>query len=210
MAITYPLALPTHTGIAKIDLRAVQVTAMTMSPFTYKQQVVVHPGQRWEAEISLPPMKRSDAEAWVGWLLSLRGRSGTFLLGDPLATSPIGHGGDSGTGIKVEGGSQTGDSLNIDGCTANQATWLAAGDYIQLGSGSSSQLYKVTQTASSDSAGNATLQIWPELRSSPADNATVTVNSPKGLFRLATNEVNWSINEASVFGVTFPAVEVIT
>lgn len=207
MAISYPLALPTHTGIAKIDLRAVQVTAMTMSPFTYKQQVVVHPGQRWEAEISLPPMKRADAEAWVGWLLSLRGRSGTFLLGDPLATSPIGNGG--GTPL-VQGADQTGSTLVIDGCTASQSTYLAAGDYIQLGSGASSQLYKVTQTASSDIAGNATLEIWPELRSSPADNATITVDAPKGLFRLSTNEVNWSINEASVFGVTFPAVEVIT
>lgn len=207
MAITYPLDLPSHTGIAKIDLRAVQVTAMTMSPFTYRQQVVVHPGQRWEAEISLPPMKRADAEAWVGWLLALRGRSGTFLLGDPLATSPIGNGG--GTPL-VQGADQTGSTLVIDGCTASQSTYLAAGDYIQLGSGASSQLYKVTQTASSDIAGNATLEIWPELRSSPADNATITVDAPKGLFRLSTNEVNWSINEASVFGVTFPAVEVIT
>jgi len=208
MAITYPLNLPSHTGIAKIDLRAVQVTAMTMSPFTYKQQVVVHPGQRWEAEITLPPMKRSDAEAWVGWLLSLRGRSGTFLLGDPLATSPIGNGG--GATIRVDGADQTGSTLAVDGATPNQGTWLAAGDYIQLGSGASSQLYKVTQDASSDSLGNATLEIWPELRSTPANNAVVTVDAPKGLFRLSTNEVNWSINEASIFGVTFPAVEVIT
>jgi len=207
MAITYPLDLPTHTGIAKIDLRAVQVTSMTMSPFTYRQQVVVHPGQRWEAEISLPPMKRSDAENWVGWLLSLRGRSGTFLLGDPLATSPIGESG--GTPI-VRGADQTGDALTIDGCTTNQSKWLARGDYIQLGSGASSQLYKVTKDATTDSFGATTLEIWPELRSSPADNATVTVDAAKGLFRLSTNEINWSINEASVFGVTFPAVEVIS
>lgn len=207
MAITYPLDLPSHTGIAKIDLRAVQVTAMTMSPFTYRQQVVVHPGQRWEAEISLPPMKRADAEQWVGWLLSLRGRVGTFLLGDPLASSPIGEGG--GTPI-VRGADQTGDSITIDGCTANQSKWLARGDYIQLGSGASSQLYKVTQDATTDSFGATTLEIWPELRSSPTDNSTVTVDAPKGLFRLSTNEINWSINEASVFGVTFPAVEVIS
>lgn len=207
MAITYPLALPTHTGIAQIQLRAVQVTAMTMSPFTYKQQVVVHPGQRWEAEISLPPMKRSDAEAWIGWLLALRGRSGTFLLGDPLASSPIGNGG--GTPV-VLGDNQTGSTLNISGCALSQSTWLAAGDYIQLGTLASSQLYKVTQDASSDGAGNATLEIWPELRSSPDNDEAVYVNSAKGLFRLSTNEVNWSINEASVFGLTFPAVEVIT
>lgn len=207
MAITYPINLPTHTGIAKIDLRAVQATSMTMSPFTYRQQVVVHPGQRWEAEISLPPMKRSDAEDWVGWLLSLRGRVGTFLLGDPLASTPIGEGG--GTPI-VRGADQTGDTLTIDGCTTSTSKWLARGDYIQLGSGSSSQLYKVTQDATTDSFGATTLEIWPELRSSPADNATVTVDAAKGLFRLSTNEINWSINEASVFGVTFPAVEVIS
>jgi hypothetical protein len=207
MAITYPLALPTHTGIRSINLRAVQQTGMTMSPFTYKQQVVVHPGQRWEAEITLPVMQRTNAEAWVGWLLSLRGRSGTFLLGDPLATSPIGNGG--GTPV-VKGASQTGSTLLIDGCTASQSSYLAAGDYIQLGSAASSQLYKVTQTAASDGSGNATLEIWPDLRSSPADNATITVNATKGLFRLATNETDWSINEASIFGLTFPAIEVIT
>jgi hypothetical protein len=36
------------------------------------------------------------------------------------------------------------------------------------------------------------------------------VNATKGLFRLATNETDWSINEASIFGLTFPAIEVIT
>ena len=207
MAITYPLALPSHTGIRSINLRAVQTVGMTMSPFTYKQQTVVHPGQRWEAEITLPAMQRTNAEAWIGWLLSLRGRSGTFLLGDPLATSPIGNGG--GTPV-VKGASQTGSTLLIDGCTASQSSYLAAGDYIQIGAAASSQLYKVTQVSASDGSGNATLEIWPELRSSPADNASITVSSAKGLFRLSTNEVDWSINEASMFGMTFPAVEAIT
>ena len=68
----------------------------------------------------------------------------------------------------------------------------------------------MTQTAASNGGGVATLEIWPELRSSPANNAAITVDSPKGLFRLSTNEVDWSINEASIFGLTFPAVEVIT
>ena len=110
----------------------------------------------------------------------------------------------------MKGASQTGATLLIDGCTASQSSYLAAGDYIQIGATASSQLYKVTQTAASDGSGNATLEIWPELRSSPADNAAITVNSAKGIFRLSTNEVDWSINEASIFGLTFPAVEAIT
>ena len=42
MAISYPRDLPTATGIANITLRAVNQTAMTMSPFTYKQQIHNH------------------------------------------------------------------------------------------------------------------------------------------------------------------------
>jgi hypothetical protein len=52
------------------------------SPFTFKGQAHAYAGQMWEADITLPTMKRSDAEQWVSWLISLRGQLGTFLLGD--------------------------------------------------------------------------------------------------------------------------------
>ena len=84
MAETYPLALPTHTGIAQIRLLARDVVGISTSPFNLKQQVYRHQGQRWEADITLPPMSRADAEQWAAFLLRLRGSYGTFLLGDPL------------------------------------------------------------------------------------------------------------------------------
>jgi hypothetical protein len=46
-----------------------------------------------------------------------------------------------------------------------------------------------------------------ELR--PADAATVVVANAKGVFRLATNETNWSINEVTHYGLSFAAVEAI-
>ena len=131
MAITYPLNLPTNIGFANITLRAVNQTAMTMSPFTYKQQIYNHSGQRWEAECQIPPLKRDDAEGWIAFLLSLRGQGGTFLLGDPLGATARGTLG--GTPV-VNGAAQIGASLNIDGCTVSVTNWLKAGDYIQLGS----------------------------------------------------------------------------
>lgn len=207
MAVSYPLAFPTHTGVRSVNLRAVQAQGMTQSIFTYKQQVVSHDGARWEAEISLPPMSRQNAEAWLGWLLSLRGQVGTFLMGDPAGATPMGEAG--GTPL-VNGASQTGSSLVVDGATPSQSSWLRAGDYFQLGSAASSKLYKVTQDVVTDGGGSATLEIWPNLRSSPSDNDALTVTGAKGLFRSSRKDVEWSVNEAMQYGVTFPVIEAIT
>ena len=65
MPILYPRALPTHTGIRNITLRAVNVTAVSESVFTLRQQIYKHTGERWEAEITLPAMARASAEQWV-------------------------------------------------------------------------------------------------------------------------------------------------
>lgn len=206
MAISYPLTLPSHTGIAQINFRAINTVGMSMSPFTYAQQVVAHSGQRWEADITLPSMKRADAEQWIAWLVSLRGQLGTFTLGDPTGATPRGSAG--GTPV-VNGAGQVGGTLAIDGCTASQTGWLKAGDYIQLGSGTTATLHKVLQDADSDGSGNVSLDIWPYIRSAPTDGSTVATSNTVGKFRLASNEQNWSINEASIYGMTFGAVEAI-
>ena len=90
MAIAYPLSIPTAIGIEQIELRANNVVAVSESPFTFVQQTVVHSGQRWEASVTIPPVRRDLAEPWIAFLLSLQGRRGTFLLGDPNMATPRG------------------------------------------------------------------------------------------------------------------------
>jgi hypothetical protein len=206
MAVTYPLALPTTTGIAKIRISANNVVGISQSPFTAKQQVYKYTGQFWEAEISLPPMKRVDAEYWISFLLKLNGSYGTFLLGDPNGATARGVA--TGTPL-VKGASQTGNELITDGWTTSTTGILKAGDYIQLGIGLDSKLHKVLDDVNSNSSGEATLTLWPDLRSAPADNLAITVSGAKGLFRLATNLSDWDVNEASIYGMTFPAREVV-
>jgi len=206
MAITYPLTLPSHTGIRNITLRAVNTVGMSMSPFTYQQQAVAHAGQRWEVDVTLPAMNRADAEQWVAFLVSLRGRFGTFTLGDPVGASPRGSAG--GTPL-VNGASQIGGTLNIDGCTASQTGWLKAGDYIQLGSGGGATLHKVLADVDSNGSGQVAADIWPYIRTAPSDNATVVVTNTVGRFRLASDEQNWSIRETALYGITFGGVEAI-
>jgi len=206
MAISYPLSLPTAAGIAKVRLTANSIVGISSSPFTAKQQVYKYPGQFWEADITLPPMKRVDAEYWISFLLKLGGSYGTFLLGDPNAATPRGVA--TGTPL-VNGASQTGQELVTDGWTTSTTGILKAGDYIQLGSASSAQLYKVLDDVNSNGSGQATLTIYPDLRSSPSDNATITVSNAKGVFRLSNGQQAWDINEASVYGITFPAREAL-
>ena len=389
MTISYPLSTPTNIGIANITLSAENAVSISQSPFTYQQQVVAHPGQRWAASTSLPPMKRPDAEYWVAFLLSLKGQIGTFLLGDPncvnaqgsatarrnilayseqldnaywnvnggavtanaetapnttmtadtlventvntghyvgrniswvsgttytvsvyvkrpigsarnfritipnaifggvsssaffdtstgavistdggvtATTQSVGNGwfrfsisktatstatddfrfflvlgtnnsnytGDGASSLSfwgaqleigssptayqgvvasygplVNGGSQVGDTLVIDGCSPSVTGFLLPGDYIQLGSSTTTQLYKVLTQVDTDASGNATLDLWPNLRSSPADNSTIIVANTKGRFRLKDNVTQWGINEISSYGITFDCVEAL-
>jgi hypothetical protein len=207
MAISYPRVLPTNIGFAQITLRAVNQTSTTMSPFTYKQQIYNHSGQRWEAECQVPPLKRDDAEEWIAWLLSMRGQGGTFLMGDPLGATARGTLG--GTPV-VNGAAQIGASLNIDGCTVSVTNWLKAGDYIQLGAASTATLHKILQDVNTNASGQATLDIWPSMRTAPTDGATVIISNAVGRFRLNSGQQDWSINNISSYGITFAAVEAIT
>jgi hypothetical protein len=205
MAITYPLTMPV-TGFAAIEFASVNAVAYSVSPFTFKGQAQAWPGQMLRGSVSLPPMVRANAEAWVAFLLSLRGQFGTFLLGDPVGATPRGSAG--GTPL-VNGASQTGETLVLDGATVSQTGWLKAGDYIQLGAGATARLHKVLADANSDGSGNVSLDLWPHIATAPANNAAIVVNDTVGLFKLATNEQSWSINVAQHYGLSFNFAEAI-
>lgn len=194
MALTYPLSTPTTIGIESIELRAVNAVAVSQSPFTYKQQIVNHGGQKWEASVSIPSVRRDKAAEWKAMLVGLKGQTGTFLLGDPDYATPQGT---------VSSCTLTG-SAGDETVTVVMTGTLKAGDYIQLGAGSSARLHQVLL----DQSGDGTLEIWPALRSSYS-GATVTFNNPKGVFRLSNNVTSWSINNASAYGISFEAVEAL-
>ena len=212
MSIVYPLSLPTVTGIRSINLRARNAVGLSRSPFTFKEQVFSHGGQMLEAEINLPPMTRAEGEQWVSFLIKLKGMEGTFLLGDPAAATPRGSAASTPGTPVVSGAGQTGDDLTVSGLPADVDGYLLAGDYIQLGTGISSTLHKVLNDVDTTAGGFATLDLFPAIRTAPSNDApgnVVVVSNAKGVFRLATNETNWSINEVTHYGLTFAAVEAI-
>jgi hypothetical protein len=195
MAISYPLNTPTTIGFESIELRAVNATITSQSPFSYKQQVISHTGQRWEASVSIPSVLRDLAEPWAAFLTALKGQTGTFLLGDPLSATPRGT---------VSSCTLTG-TAGDESVAVTMTGSLLAGDYIQLGSGTTARLHKVLV----DQTGSGTLEIWPALRSTYS-SATVTTTNAKGVFRLNQNMSSWQISNANSYGIAFEAVEAIT
>lgn len=207
MTITYPLTLPDDDKVAAVTWRPVDVVALSASPFSGVAQVYRHPGQWLQADVTLVPMKRADAEAWVAFFLKLKGAYGTFLLRPPEAKTQLG----AMAGAPACDGTQAAaaETLLVRDLTPNASNVWKAGDWIGLAQGgTTARLHKVLHDVSADAGGKATLDIWPALRTSYAALAAIAYSQPKGAFRL-TGNVPYDIGEALIYGFGFSAAEAL-
>jgi len=200
MTISYPVTMPTTPGFVSSRFWLRSNTTVFTSPISKVEQVLERQGARWAAEYVLPPMKRATAAAWVAFLVSLRGRRGTFYGFDPDAKTMLGTA--TGT-ILVNGSSQTGNALAVDGLSAGGT--ILMGSYIQVGL----YLYMVVEDATANGSGEVTLSIEPALRTSPGNNDSVTVTNPKCIMRLTEDDVSWDADRCSKFGIQFSAIEAL-
>lgn len=207
MTITYPLTFPA-VGITNSTIRLIRAISMSESPFTFAQQTYKFAGERWEGEVTFKPVRRADAAEIQAFMGELYGRYGTFLYGDPDFLKQGLRGAGGGTPL-VNGASQTGNTMTIDGLPNTTTNVYRKGDYFQLGTGTAARLYMITQDISSNGSGQATLQFVPALRVSPADNQAITFTGAKGLFRAAENMAQWDSNYAMIYGISFPFTEVV-
>ena len=145
-------------------------TAQFESPLSGDVQRLELAGARWFAEYTFRQTTAAEVGALQAFLVKLRGRANTFNGYDPDRTTPLGTA--SGTPL-VNGADQTGGSLITDGW-ANSQVVLKQGDYFSV----NSELKMVTADVTSDGSGNATITFEPVLRTSPADNAAITLSNP--------------------------------
>lgn len=170
-------------GIQNINMSLRSAVSASSSPFTYNQQVYVHQGVVWMAEVTLPPLTRNEAKAVEGFLAGLRGGSATFKLGNPLHNT-IGAGSISGA---------IGDTT----VTAS-ISGAVVGDYFEF----SDHLYIIT------SINGSSYGIMPPLRNT-ASSSTVDFTYPKGTWRLSTNEINFNIAVDGIHSFTLPIIEAL-
>ncbi len=83
------------------------------------------------------------------------------------------------------------------------------GDYIEIGTLLLTRLYKVLNDLNADGSGDAVIDIWPDLQVSPGDSDPLTTTQANGLFRLSSNEMPYSINEAMHYGIVIAAMSVV-
>lgn len=177
-------------------------TQIFTSPLARSTQTFELGGPRWCARYTLRPMLRADAMLWKAFLLQLKGRVNTFYAYDPDCKEPRGVA--TGTPL-VKGAGQTGTSLLIDGCTPNVTGWLLAGDYFTA----NGEMKQLTQPVNTNGSGEATLYFEPMLRSSPADNAPLTVrNCTVQMILVDDQQGDWESNENGLYReLTFSGYE---
>jgi hypothetical protein len=200
VAFSYPLAMPA-ARIAKLSFLIANSVAVSRSEFTgLVDGVYDWGGQTLGIRLELPPLKRptaaaaGDVEDWFTWLLKLNGAKGTALIG-PVGRAATPRGPATGTPV-VNGAGQTGNQFASDGWTASQTPILRKGDWLSI----ENRLYKLLEDANSNGTGQATLTVWPSLRAAPADNAAITVNNPRGLYRLVGDQ-SIDLDEAEFYGI---------
>jgi hypothetical protein len=218
ISAVFPLALPPFPdGFATITIAQHPQVSLSRSPFTGSRQVYEWPGDYLLAEVILPPLKRDMARAWVAWMSLLRGESGTFLLWDTSMRIPRGT--VAGAPV-VNGASQTGKTLMVRGFTPGAPLVLRSGDWIQIGDGYvvPARLYMNLLDVTADGSGNATLNLFPRLRESPADGSPLITNRACGTFALDlinssktklgnVNCSSFTVDSAMTYGISFDAAE---
>ena len=204
---TFPIVMPTTPNFKSSEWGIARAVAQSQSPFTYSTQVHKFTGSKWYSTVTLPPMKRTQANEWLAFFMQLNGQFGTFLMGDPDAKAVQGTISNT---VAVNADFAVGAyDVTIDGADASESQLFKKGDYVQFNSGATSKLHMIIADVASNGSGVATLTIEPSLSSALANNATVTYASPKCVMRMTNNELTWSANHISLYGVSFSCEEVL-
>ena len=193
-------AIPTTVGFSSVEFGLQNNNQVFESPLSKDIQVLELTGSKWYATFNLPPMKKENALEYIGFLQRLQGRVHSFYGYDPSHRSPSGT--IAGSTLLVDGASQTGTSLNLDG-GANSTLVLKAGDFFSV----NNELKMITTNATTDGSGDVTVNFVPSLRTSPSDNAVITTTNPVCAMKLISDNTTYSINNANLYGISFVGLE---
>ena len=121
------------------------------------------------------------------------------------------------TGCTIKSNQKGATGINLSASTNSATGTILKGDYLQITSSSTAganpvQYVMVTEDATLNViSGEDTygVKIQPKLRTAITENHLVRFASPKGLFRLTTNSVDWDADNISNYGISFSCVEVV-
>lgn len=165
-------------------------TAVYTSPLTASEQTLDRGGAKWRLMYVYDNMRGDERGELMGFIAGLRAQSNRIRV--PIYDNPA-RGAYGGT-PNVDGASQTGNSIDIKGCSNNISNWIRSGDYFSVDVNGEHELKMATADASSNGTGLITVSFEPRLRAAPLNSADINVggNNPQGIFVLANSAQNWS------------------
>lgn len=185
MAFSYPLTMPASPFPVSVKWRLNKAQTESKSPFTFQTQTYDWLGSQWVVDVEYPIMTILEARAWVAFLLELQGKKGSFYF-NPPDTPVLGNGG----GTPVISSVTNRNTVVISGATANQSPWLMAGDYFSFSNG---ELKRCVSDANSNGSGVVTVNFAPHYRTIPTVSSQVATLSARGIFRLASSNVEFTV-----------------
>jgi hypothetical protein len=178
-------ALPLNPGPIALAWSLVDFGNTQQGPLGGAAQRINRLGGRWRCEVTLPPMPPALAREWAASLN--RGlRTGVSWRIRQVGT-PTGIPG----AVLVNGGSQAGNALIVDGGTAGYVAKV--GQWASILTGGQRYLYQLAATTQLSGTGTGTLQLEPALRVEPADNDPVELGAPL-IEGLIAAPPGWSID----------------
>lgn len=177
-------------------------TQIFRSPFTNAIQTLDRGGEFIVASLNFRNLTTADKGLLVGWLARMNGQQHRTSL--PFHA--IDNQGAFGGTPLVNGASQLGKTLIVDGCSNSITDWIKAGDFFSV----NGEMKIATLDASSDGSGNITLTFSPRLRTSPADNDAIETTNPTGVFMLSDSTQGASLRPGVFADLSMTLIEDIT
>lgn len=190
----FPAIVPTSSEVT-LDSN----TSVFESPYTRSVQTVDRGGERWIVTLLFANLSGDDRAVLQAFLARLNGQQHRFTLENHANPNRGNFGGSP----LVNGASQTGTSINIDGATPSVTNWIMAGDFFSI----DGSLKQCVVDADSNGSGQVTIEFTPRIQTAPADNAVVNVSNATGVFFLADSSITWSNQPGGFSDLTFSAIE---
>jgi len=207
------LAIPGTIFPSEADLKQFDGVAEFISPFTGQEEEQSFLDQHWELDLTWPEMTWAQFAPLQAWTGALHGKSGTFVWGPPLATSPLGLGTAAGAPTCVGTDLVGSNILTLQGWTPSTAGVLLPGDFLSLFNAETGyRLYQYIGIIplSSDGGGNTSVAIFPSLRDLPVAGQAIILTNPLGTFRLAENRRSAPAKKTKTFTLSLKCREALS
>jgi len=164
-------AFPTSPISNGINIKSNQTTIVSLS-ISGRRQARQLQNQRWEMQVSFPPMTRASFAPIFAFITAQRGRKESFTYTPPIIDDSLGT--ETGS-VLVNGVHAVADTtIAMDGFAGDGAGRLKAGDFIKFAS--HDKVYMVVSDVTS-SSNAATVTIEPPLTTALANDSAVTYDS---------------------------------